>query len=1104
LNPCFLLFTHICISKHATMSKQPPPITFITPCSRPHNLPAIHASLLLQWHRVNRWIVVFDAKIIPDADAERHIFLDGPKIEYTSFQSESSLFGNGQRNHALASIVGRPKEFEASYIYFLDEDNVVHPELWNLDLPPDCSCIVSFDQYFAKTMPCVRRGDCLRKFEIDTAQVLVGCRTYLTQPILWFEMAHEADGMWIEVMGQLFGSNHIYIPRIAALYNPLREEIMPEEESVDFGTVATAHHHWPSLSVRPIKAALLKCVDVASHLAGSETRIIYLGHTCRGTVLRRIHNLSQPSSSLNTIIIIILEPGHQVVTYFAQPTVISINQETLEPCITPTPPAGFSLAACENLINVCIMVKDAGDTFESMLRANMHVADRWTILDTGSTDGTQDVVRRVLGGQRYLLAEEPFINFRDSRNRCLELAGTSCTFNLMLDDTYIVRGDLRKFLQEARTDEFATSYCLFIRSDDVEYQSNRITRSESGLRYMYTIHEVIQLDRNNNQVVIPLEVAFIEDVESEYMDERTSRRKQYDLERLEEMIREDPDNPRHLYYMAQTYSLLRDYEKAAFWFKKRYESPSIGLPVERMDAACEYARILNFKMKDVPWEVVEKAYMDAYECEPERPEALYFIGIHYWTVDKNPQKAFQFFSKAFKLGYASHTQVSLKPTLVYYFLPVFLTESALEMGEYEIGLEATARFLAHINDPPLQKVRQQEAVEKMIQYRAWLTHLETFSRVQKSCSGLDTLLSSIPPLRPAIVLIADGNWKEWDATTMDAEGLGGSETWAVELSRAMSVQCDCDVVVFCKKAPSAGSETFLPISHLYEFLAQRDVLACIVSRYAEYIPLAIKAKKVRKIIFALHDIAVPNLMIPKHPKLERIVTLTPWHRDQFLSLFPEFESRIVVKGYGFPQALRNAAESRCLIPPKRFIYSSFPNRGLVHLLRMWPDIRTLIPDARLDVFADLDGEWANLHYTDTMCEIKSRVRDLPGVVLRGWVGKKELYTAWAEADVWLYPCVFEETFCLTALEAASSRTLCIVPPLAALRHTVRHGIVVEGDPGEEQWKRQVLERLREIVHDPEKQEEVRSIVRANYMWVGQGPWARVAREWLVDILGLGP
>jgi hypothetical protein len=68
----------------------------------------------------------------------------------------------------------------------------------------------------------------------------------------------------------------------------------------------------------------------------------------------------------------------------------------------------------DNLINLCIMVKNAGPQFEEMLKSNMHLIDEWTILDTGSTDETLDIIQRLLvGKKRGALYQEPFTNFRD-------------------------------------------------------------------------------------------------------------------------------------------------------------------------------------------------------------------------------------------------------------------------------------------------------------------------------------------------------------------------------------------------------------------------------------------------------------------------------------------------------------------------------------------------------------------------------------------------------------------------------------------------------------------------------------------------------------------
>ena len=232
--------------------------------------------------------------------------------------------------------------------------------------------------------------------------------------------------------------------------------------------------------------------------------------------------------------------------------------------------------AYDNLNHLCIMVKNGGPQFEQMLLDNMHFFDRWTILDTGSTDETLDIINRVLVGKmKGNLYQEPFINFKESRNRCLDLAGDSCKFLTMLDDTYVIKGDLRGFLNEVRGDQMSTSFTLYINSDDTTYGSNRIIKSKSGLRYIHRIHEVIT-DKDNVNIVIPREVSLIDDRRFDYMEKRTMDRKQLDLKLLFEEVEENPHDPRAYYYLAQTYNLLEDYENATKWFLKRTTTNLVG------------------------------------------------------------------------------------------------------------------------------------------------------------------------------------------------------------------------------------------------------------------------------------------------------------------------------------------------------------------------------------------------------------------------------------------------------------------------------------------------------------------------------------------------
>jgi glycosyltransferase involved in cell wall biosynthesis/tetratricopeptide (TPR) repeat protein len=1047
--------------------------------------------------RVFRWIIVFDSSKVEAAASKDVARWRCDKILTMEFSSASSVFGNGQRNHALAHIAGRASEFEDSYIYFLDDDNVVHPELWNLELDEACDRLYSFDQYWGLPGKEILKGDCPKINEIDTAQVLIGARAYLREPILWLEHAHEADGMFIE---QMFANHpHSYIPRIASLYNPLRGVGVS-----NYGADVVPHPSWFNLKIRPMVGLVESMVEMAKNVAAEfpfPCTLLYLGHTCRGLAMslierKRGHVRAFAAATATTAseVIVILEPT-TLTTNFALPPHHKVVAIAPPASSERSPPTIFGRpmpAARDNLVNICIMVKNGGETFERVLRENMPFADRWTILDTGSTDGTQDVVRRVLEGQEYTLAEEPFVNFRDSRNRCLDLAGTKCKYNIMLDDTYILRGDVRKFLAEVRGDEFATSFCLFIQSDDVEYQSNRVTPSAARLRYMYTIHEVIQTERNERPVLIPSDCAYIEDLRSDYMEKRTMARKRYDIEKLEEMIKEDPDNPRHLYYMAQTYNLLGDHENAALYFKKRFDDPR-GLLQERVDAGFEYARTLNFK-QDAPWEEVEKVYREVYELEPARPDALYFIGVHY--MNSNPRLAFDEMRKAFALGYPQHTQFSLKPTLSFYFLPKFLAPLCYQFEDYALGIEACERFMSHLHDPPVARVVEEADVVQLRQLQSWFKHLLAYQAAP--------IVPSLRHMTPCIAFVVDGNWTEWSPQDLETKGLGGSETWAVELSRAMRVQLlqnAVGVFVFCRTPASQLFEgvTYHPISKLYSFLKSSPfILSCIVSRFPEYLPLATYVPHVQSVYFVMHDVATANTMIPKHPKIKHVVCLTHWHAAQFLSVFESSGFQPIVIPYGSPTISRGAARRDDDRPMalKRFIYPSFPNRGLLPLLRMWPRITALIPDAELHVFADLDGAWVNSVDPMGMREVRDRAKAATGVHVRGWVGKAQLYEEWRKADVWVYPCTFEETFCMTAVEAACSKTLAITTPLAGLAETAKYAIQVPGDASTEEWADEVLRILGDLLKNDEGKRTHTNSVTHNYARATHNPWAKVVRKWI--------
>jgi predicted O-methyltransferase YrrM len=91
-----------------------------------------------------------------------------------------------------------------------------------------------------------------------------------------------------------------------------------------------------------------------------------------------------------------------------------------------------------------------------------------------------------------------------------------------------------------------------------------------------------------------------------------------------------------------------------------------------------------------------------------------------------------------------------------------------------------------------------------------------------------------------------------------------------------------------------------------------------------------------------------------------------------------------------------------------------------------------------------------------------------------------------------------ETFCLTALEAASSKTLCVTNDLAALQNTVgNRGVVIEGDATTEEWQNRALEKLFEIM-DERNIDKKNEIININYEWSRTLSWQSQAQKMMKD------
>lgn len=763
----------------------------------------------------------------------------------------------------------------------------------------------------------------------------------------------------------------------------------------------------------------------------------------------------------------------------------------------------------DNLINLAMIIKNGANSLEQILNENLDIIDRWTILDTGSTDNTIDIINKVLVGKKKgKLYQEPFINFRESRNRCLDLAGKSCKYIITLDDTYIIKGKIRDFLNTVRGDQFSNSFSFYIQSHDVQYTSNRIIKSESNLRYIYRIHEVIT-PKNNMNIMVPIIHSYIFDFSSEYMQNRTMNRKQLDLKLLYDTIKEYPEDSRAYYYLGQTYNLLQEYELSYNFYIERMNHKDEGFLQEKIDAIFEAARIGNFKINK-PWKECEELYFKAYNLDKNRPDSLYFVGINYYLKGKNGvdvlnnfKKAYDLFKVGFINGYPLNSQYSLKPTLSFYFLPKFLTELCYLFDDYKLGEEASDLFLIK-NTNNKEKIYQDiydESDYNLV--RSWYNIYKILNIIPYST--LKNKIKENTSIKPYFCFLFDGGFSNWSGKDINVKGMGGSETFIVEMSKYIQKSGYYQVIVFCKcdKEDIFNGVKYYPIMDFFNFIQKNYIDTCIVGRFTEYIPTCLQCENIKNVYISYHDLVLPTAMIiPRNEKLKKVFLLSNWHVNHFVRIFSSLKDIAVPFNYGIDTQLFNYNENIKKIPYK-FIYSSFPTRGLLPLLQMWPKILQKYPEATLHLHCDINNEWSNNSRTKEMNLIKDilSIKD-KSIFYHGWTSKKQLAENWLSSDIWFYPCTFLETFCLTALEAALTKTFVITRNFGSLEESVgNRGIFLDSteliDPYTFEWQEKVLPELFNILENKELKNK---LIEENYIWAKNMSWENRANDFLENYI----
>ncbi|MDD2769644.1 MAG: glycosyltransferase family 2 protein [Methylococcus sp.] len=264
---------------------------------------------------------------------------------------------------------------------------------------------------------------------------------------------------------------------------------------------------------------------------------------------------------------------------------------------------------CLNMI-----VKDEAPVIRRCLAAVKPLISHWVIVDTGSSDGTQDIIRECLADLPGKLHERPWRDFGHNRSEALTLAQGQA------DYLFVIDADERLWLPEGFVMPTLEADAYYLEMQYTELRYSRLCLFSSRLRWRYVgvLHEFPEADGpiHSQHIEGPKVLVGSDGARSRSCDPATKYAN--DARVLEQALRTEPENARYMFYLAQSYRDSGQLQAAIDTYLRRVAMG--GWAEEVWYALYQIARLSELLGRDQT--EVAQAYLAAYQFRPCRAEPL--------------------------------------------------------------------------------------------------------------------------------------------------------------------------------------------------------------------------------------------------------------------------------------------------------------------------------------------------------------------------------------------------------------------------------------------------------------------------------------------------
>jgi glycosyltransferase involved in cell wall biosynthesis len=353
-------------------------------------------------------------------------------------------------------------------------------------------------------------------------------------------------------------------------------------------------------------------------------------------------------------------------------------------------------------MRICLsmIVKNEAHVIERCLRSVKPYIHSWAISDTGSSDGTQDIVRKFMADMPGELIERPWMDFASNRNEALELAKRHGDYALIIDADEVIEADAKFKWEELE----APGYLLELIYGELRYRRVALPRLNADWQWRGVLHEALVSPYAAQTQYLPgLRIRVFTD--GARSQQSQAQKFLHDAEVLRRALNDEPNNARYAFYLAQS---LRDAGQLPESVKAYENRVAMGGWAEEV----YFSKLQIGSIKErvgAPYAEIVAAYLDAYDFRPTRAEAPCELA-RYLRLQQRYTAAREFGRIA--VGLAQPGDVLFMDQTVYdWRARDELAVSAYWCGDRELSARLCRELLADKRLPDAERERVQKNLE---------------------------------------------------------------------------------------------------------------------------------------------------------------------------------------------------------------------------------------------------------------------------------------------------------------------------------------------------------------------------------------------------------